>query len=116
MSVLGTYAGNLQQPINVNLASTTPTDVIVAEEDSNVVASFAFANPTAGSVDCTLEWYSAKTATYYVIWVGTVPAKTTNVQSDIPISLRDGDKIRATGASGVRITLFNMFKFALNRP
>lgn len=116
MSILGTYAGNLQQPINVNLGSTTPTDIIVAEEDSNVVSSFAFANTTAGAVTCTLEWYSAKTAQYYVIWIGSVAAVTTNVQSDVPISLRDGDKIRATGASGVRITLFNMFKFALNRP
>lgn len=115
MSVIGTYVGNLTPPVALNLAGATLTDVLVATDDSLTVASFAFANDTAGAVVCYLEWVNAKTGITSIIWEGSVPTKDTRIISDIPIRLRDGDKIQAIGAANVRITLFCMLNFALTR-
>lgn len=115
MSVLGTYVGNLQPPVTLNLSGTSLTDVLTATDDSLTVASFAFANDTAGAVVCYLEWYSAKNSTSYIIWQGSVATKETKIVSDIPIRLRNGDKIQAIGATSIRVTLFNLLNFALTR-
>lgn len=109
MSVQGNYAGNLLQPVTVNLAGTSLTDVGTATGNMpTVVSSFAFANPTAGTVDCSLYWYEAATATDYLLWMKAITTETTEIVADMPIRLRAGDKIKAVGAADVRVTLFSM--------
>ncbi|RVQ21827.1 hypothetical protein CN067_11895 [Sinorhizobium meliloti] len=115
MSIQGNYAGNLLQPVTINLAGTTLTDVgTVTGNMPTVVSSFVFANPTAGAVDCSLYWYEAATATDYLLWMKSVATETTEVISDMPIRLRTGDKIKAIGAASVRVTLISMEMYPLS--
>ena len=115
MSVLGTYVGTVDQPVTVALAGTSKTDIVTATDDSLTAASVSFANDTAGTVNCYVYWFQARTSIESLIWVGPVPTKTTMGPTDIPIRLRDGDKIRAIGAASVSVTVINMLNFALGR-
>ena len=115
MSVLGTYVGNLTQPVSVALAGTSKTDVVVATDDSLTTASMSFANDSAGSVNCYIYWYEARTTTDWLIWVGPVPSKQTVTVSDQPIRLREGDKVKVIGAASVTAVAINMLNFALSR-
>ncbi|RVH87741.1 hypothetical protein CN204_04210 [Sinorhizobium meliloti] len=115
MSVQGNYAGNLLQPVALNLSDTALTDVGTATGNMpTIVSSFAFANPTGGAVDCSLYWYEAATTTDYLIWMKSVATKTTELISDMPIRLRAGDKIKAIGALNVRVTLISMEMYPLS--
>lgn len=115
MSVFGTFVGNVDQPVSVALSGTTLTDIVTATDDSLTSASVSFANDSAGAVTCYIYWYQASTTTDFMIWVGSVPTKTTTTVSDIPIRLRDGDKIKVIGAASVKATAINMLNFALGR-
>ncbi|MGR9130772.1 hypothetical protein [Rhizobium leguminosarum] len=115
MSVLGTFVGNVDQPVSVALSGTSLTDVVTATDDSLTSASVAFANDSAGAVTCYIYWYQASTTTDFMIWVGSVPTKTTTIVSDLPIRLRDGDKVKVIGAASVKATVINMLNFALGR-
>jgi hypothetical protein len=113
MAVLGTYVGNVSLPVSLNLAGTSTTDLVVATDDSLTTASVSFANDTAGTVTCYVYWFQASTSTDFMVWVGSVTTKTTTTISDIPIRLREGDKIKVVGALNVRATAVNMMNFAL---
>lgn len=115
MSVLGTYVGNLAQPVSVNLAGAASTDIMTATDDSLTAASYAFANDTGGAVTCYIYWYSAISTTTYTMWTGSVPANSTTIISDLPIRLREGDKIQAKGALNVRVNIVSMLNFAMSR-
>jgi hypothetical protein len=115
MSVLGTFVGNVDQPVSVALSGTSLTDVVTATDDSLTSASIAFANDSAGAVTCYVYWYQARTTTDFMVWVGSVPTKTTTIVSDLPVRLRDGDKIKVIGAANVKATVINMLNFALSR-
>jgi hypothetical protein len=115
MAVLGTYVGNVAIPVSLNLSGTSITDLFTASDESTTAASISFANDTAGSVNCYVYWYQASTATDFMIWVGAVATKTTVTVSDIPIRMRDGDKIKVIGAANVRATAINMANYALSR-
>lgn len=117
MSVHGNYAGNVEQPVSQALTGTSLTDIgDAAGKMVKALASFAFANPTGGAVDCSLYWYEAATATDRLIWFKTVATKDTAIVSDLPIRLKEGDKIKAIGANTVRVTLFYLDLIPLNRP
>jgi hypothetical protein len=115
MSILGTYVGNVAEAVNVALAGGTKTDIVTATDDSLTAASVSFANDSAGAVNCYVYWYQARTNTEFLIWVGSVPTKTTLGPTDIPIRMRDGDKIRAIGAASISVTVISMLNFALSR-
>lgn len=115
MSVLGTYVGNVAEAVSVALSGTGKTDIVTATDDSLTAASVSFANDTAGTVNCYVYWYQARTSTEFLIWVGQVLTKTTDGPTDIPIRLRDGDKIRAIGAASVSVTVISMLNFAMSR-
>jgi hypothetical protein len=115
MSLLGTYVGNVAEAANVALTNTTKTDIVTATDDSLTAASVSFANNSAGTVNCFVYWYQARTTTEFLIWVGAVPTKTTLGPTDVPIRLRDGDKIRAIGDANVSVTVISMLNFALSR-
>lgn len=117
MSVHGNYAGNPEQPVHKVLTGTSLTDIgDPAAKMVKVMASAAIANPTAGAVDCSLYWYEAATATDHLVWFKTVATKTTEIISDLPIRLKEGDKIKAIGANTVCVSLFYLDLIALNRP
>lgn len=117
MSIQGNYAGNVIQPVNVNLAGTSLTDIgSAASKTPTIISSFAIANTTGVGVDCSIYWFEASTATDFLVWFKTVAAKDTAVISDVPIRLREGDKIKAIGAANVRVTLFPLELIPLNRP
>lgn len=115
MSVLGTFVGNVALPSTLNLAGTSITDLVTATDDSITAASISFANATVGAVECSFYWYQARTATDFMIWIQSVPAKSTVTISDIPIRLAEGDKIKVVGAAGVRATAINMLNYAMSR-
>lgn len=115
MAVLGTYVGNVALPVSLNLAGTSLTDLVTATDDSLTCASVSFANASGGSVDCYVYWYQASTATDFLVWIGVVATKTTVTISDIPIRMRNGDKIKVIGAANVRATAINMANYALSR-
>lgn len=114
MSVLGTYVGNVAQPVSLALSGSSLTDLVTATDDSLTTSSISFANDSAGSVTCYVYWYQASTATDFIIWVGAVATKTTVTVSDIPIRLRNGDKVKVIGAASVKATAINMLNFALS--
>lgn len=117
MSVQGNYAGNLEQPVNQALTGTSLTDIgDAAGKMAKALASVAIANPTGAGVDCSIYWYEAATTTDHLVWFKTVATKTTEILSDLPIRLKEGDKIKAIGDNNVRVTLFYMDMFPLNRP
>lgn len=106
MSVQGNYSGNLQKLVTLNLGGTSLTDIGTAiPKQPLALASFIFANPTGGAVDCSLYWHQAVTATDYLIWMKTVASKDTQIISDMPVRLFEGDKIKAIGAANVRVSL-----------
>lgn len=115
MSVLGTFVGNVSQPVSLNLAGTSLTDLVTAADDSITAASISFANDSGGSVNCYVYWYQSRTATDFMVWVGPVASKTTVTVSDIPIRLAEGDKIKVIGAASIRATAINMLNYALSR-
>lgn len=117
MSVHGNYAGNLEQPVAQTLTDTSLTDIgDAAGKMAKVLASVAIANPTGSGVDCSIYWYEAATTTDHLIWFKTVATKTTDILSDLPVRLKEGDKIKAIGANTVRVTVFYMDMIPLNRP
>jgi hypothetical protein len=111
MAVLGTYAGNVDYPANVALSGTSKTDIVTAADDYATTASVSFANDTAGAIVCKLYWFKASNATDYLIWTSSVPANDTETVSDVPIRLRQGDKIKAIGNTGVSVTVINLLNF-----
>lgn len=101
-----TLIGNLGQPIISVLAGATATDILTAKGDATTIAGFSFSNPTGGAVSCYLYWTVG--GVDRLIWCGSVASKETgpDAQKVYPIKLRDGEKIRALGASSVVVALY----------
>ena len=116
MSVQGNYAGNLQVPVSQALTDTSTTKIgDTATDDSLTLASVAFCNDNGGSVTCQLHWYDSVNTTEYLVWQGAVSDNETKIVDNLPLRLVEGDEIRATGNSGVTVTVIYMLNFALSR-
>lgn len=115
MSVQATYIGNVQDLVLFTFSNTTKQDITTADNDSLTLASFAFCNSSGGAVVCQLYWFEARSSTSWLIWHGSVAAATTVIISDLPVRLRDTDKIQAVANTGVNLSLAFMFNVALGR-
>jgi len=106
MSVNANYGGNIARPVHLVFAGATTTLVGSAMQDNSMtLSSWAFCNPTGGTVNCSLYWYEAATTTEHLIWQRPVPTSDTLVESNLPLRLWPGDEIRAKGAATVTVTL-----------
>lgn len=115
MSVTGNYTGNVQVPISQTLANTTKIIVGAAmADDTLTLASFSFCNDNAASVVMQLYWYDFANTTEHLIWQKSVATDTTEIVSDLPLRLREGDEIRVVGNSSVYVTLIYIMNFALS--
>jgi hypothetical protein len=112
MSVTGNYQGNVYPPIAQTLTGTTTTLIDAAMPNSSfTLASFAICNATGGAVTCELYWYNFATTTEHLVWQKSVAANSTEIVSDRPLRLLEGDEIRAKGANNVRVTLIFIQNF-----
>lgn len=115
MSVAGNYAGNVEIPVCQAIANTTKIKVgDTMTDDTLTLASFAFCNDHHSAVVCKLYWYRASTTTESLVWQKSVASDTTEIVSDLPLRLRDGDEIRVVADSGMYVTLIYMLNFALS--
>lgn len=105
MSVNANYGGNVVKPVHLVLAGATTTLVSAMTDNSMTLSSWAFCNPTGGSVTCSLYWWEAAASTEHLIWMKPVPTVDTAVESNLPLRLQPGDEIRAKGANTVTVTL-----------
>lgn len=107
MSVNGNYEGNVELPEHTVLSSTSTTTLgTVAANMTRTLASFSFANTSAGSITCRLIRNDGTTD--YTVWVGAVAANDAKVVDNLPLRLRSGDSIKAVGNTGVTVTLVYM--------
>lgn len=114
MSIAGNYAGNVEIPVCQTIANTTKIKVgDTMTDDTLTLASFAFCNDNASAVVCQLYWYRASTTTEALVWQKSVATDTTEIVSDLPLRLREGDEIRVVANSSVYVTLIFMLNFAL---
>lgn len=106
MSVNANYGGNIVRPVHLVLASGSTTLVGSAMTDNSMtLSSWAFCNPTGGSVNCDIYWYEFATTTEHLIWRKAVGTNDTVVESNLPLRLWPGDEIRAKGANTITVTL-----------
>jgi len=104
MSVNANYTGNVQKPVHKVLVGATAELVgAAAANDNFTVSSWSFVNPTAGVVNCALYWNDGTTE--FLVWRKAVAANSTEVESNLPIRLRNGHSIKASGAATVTVTL-----------
>jgi hypothetical protein len=112
MSVTGNYTGNVYPPIAQTLVGSTTTLIDAAMPNSSfTLASFAICNATGGAVVTDLYWYNFATTTEHMIWQKSVAANSTEIVSDFPLRLLQGDEIRVKGAANVRVTLIFIQNF-----
>ena len=113
MSVTIPLPGVIQPPETTLLSTTSQTDVFTASDKTKVVvASISVANTDSSGVDVTLEWDDGSSE--HVFWMKGVTAKSTEIISDLPLSLTSKysatQKIKATAATGnvVSITVVSI--------
>ncbi len=103
MSITLPVPGVIQPPETTLLSTTSQTDIFTASDKTKVVvASISVANTGASGVDVTLEWNDGSSD--HVFWMKTVAAKTTEIISDLPLSLTSKysvtEKMKATASTG----------------
>ena len=103
MSVNIGVTGGLQKPASTRLTTSGQTDVYTAASDGETVVAITLANETASATIVLIERFDG--TTNFNTFRRSVPADDTVVLSDFPIRLRNGHKIRATAATGNRITV-----------
>ncbi|PHS03819.1 MAG: hypothetical protein COA78_17255 [Blastopirellula sp.] len=103
MSIQANYAGGLQRPGPVPLTTTDMTAIVVASNRSNTVAGYSLANGSGSTVQVACYYYDGTTE--FLVWIGEIPAYRTEIISDAPLQLFDGDEFRVQAAAGAAITV-----------
>lgn len=107
------YAGNLEKSVHLALSSTTATAIGPASENgTRTLAGWSFANTSAGAVVC--QVIHTQGGTDYVVWVKSVAANDTAVETDVPVRLLSGDSLKVIGDTGVTATLTYMAAYAVS--
>lgn len=94
--------GGLVESTPVSLTTTTITDVYEAKSIERVCAGFCILNNTSSAIDVEIYWYINSTDT--LIWKKSIPADDTVIETEIPLKMRDNQKIKAKGDTGITIT------------
>ncbi|WP_336057370.1 hypothetical protein [Nitratireductor sp. CH_MIT9313-5] len=117
MTVSTSLAGIVQPPSTTLLATTAKTDVFTASDKYvQKVVSVAVANEdTSSAILVTLHWHDGSSD--HVFWVKEIAAKSTEIVSDIPLSLSSRvatQKIKATAgiANKVSVTVISVADYA----
>ena len=103
MSVSGNYAGGVETIKPVLLTTTNITDIVLGVDRSTIIASWALANSDGSNVQ--VSCYFNDGTTDYLVYKTQVSAHSTDIVSEIPIRLREGQKFRAEAASSNKITV-----------
>lgn len=108
MSVSTSLAGVVQPPSTTLLTTTAKTDVFTASDKYvQKVVSLSIANEdTSSAILVTLHWNDGTSD--HCFWVKEVAAKSTEIVSDIPLSLSSRvstQKIKATAGTGNKISV-----------
>lgn len=104
MSVHGNYGGGLENPVPVAITlAATKTDIVTANDNAATLASFGVSNNGGGATVVQVYFYDGTTD--FLIWVKSVADDTTEIVSDLPIALRDGDKIKAEAVNADYVTI-----------
>lgn len=102
MSVSAWYAG-APTVEHVALANGSETDVFTAVDNFTTLSCMTIVNSTGSGVDVQIDWYDGSTDK--TVYFATVASKTTVDREYPKIPLRTGHKIKATGASGIKVAL-----------
>lgn len=95
--------GGLVESSPVSLTTTTITDVYEAKSIERVCAGFCVVNDTASAVILSVHRYNGTTDELF--WKKSIPANDTIIETEIPIKMRDGFKIKATAATASALTI-----------
>lgn len=104
MSATFFYAAGQDRAKPVRLTTTGQTAVYTATDKDTTVATFGFANETAGAV--VVNAYYRDGSTSFLIWRGSIAASGATVVADLPVRLRAGDSFEVTAASANAITVY----------
>lgn len=115
MSVNSNIQGGLNQPIALRLTGTSNTDLFEATDDNTSIISMSIANETGSAATISVFWYSAASTTSYLVFRSSIAANGTTIVTDIPIRLRNGDKITATADTGNALTVSLISLFGFNQ-
>lgn len=103
MSATVLFPGSPDAPCAVALSSTSATDIYTATDSFVSLAATTIVNTTAGAITVTMNWNDGSTD--YAFWHGSVAANTTVTAKYPAIKLRSGQKIKATGNTGITVFL-----------
>jgi hypothetical protein len=103
VSVSGNYIGGVARPKPVRLTTTNQTDIVTANDSTEILAAFSLANETTTARLVTCHYYDG--TTNFLVYSGEVPVSGTLTVSDIPLRLYSGDKFKATAAAANAITV-----------
>lgn len=103
MSVSGFYYGGLQVPFPVLLSNTSTTELLTATDNSTTVSSVSIGNDSGSAVQVKLYYYDG--ATDFLVFIRSIPANDTVVLSNMPLALRNGNKLKAQASTGNVITI-----------
>jgi hypothetical protein len=103
MSASALYPGGLVEPSYVVLTGAGQTDVFTATGNFTVLSGATIVNASGGSVDVILEYYNGTTDIKF--YKGTIADKVTVTVEYPQFPMRSGNKIKATGASGITVFL-----------
>lgn len=103
MSATVVLPGGLVEPTYVVLTDTSQTDVFTATDNYTTLAGATIINPNGGNQAVTLEYYNGTTDIKF--YKGSVGANSTASIEYPQFPMRSGNKIKATGVSGITVFL-----------
>lgn len=104
MTVNANYSGNVEKSVHAVLSATTATAVgSAALDNSKTLSGWSFANTSAGAIVC--KMIHTQGGTDYTVWVKSVAADDTAVESNVPVRLLTGDSVKVVGDTGITVTL-----------
>lgn len=100
--ITANIAGGLQGVTSTVLSGTSIADVFTASSDKVTCAGFCIVNNTSSAIDVEIYRYIDPTDTLF--WKKSIPADDTVIETDIPLKLRNAQKIKAKGDTGITVT------------
>ena len=107
MSVSGNYQGGLVSPKPIKLTTNAKTDVVVAINNNETIASYTITNEHSSSHSSSIvvKCYFHDGATDHLVFIGDVASGKTVFVSDAPLRLLSGHKFKAEAATADKITI-----------
>lgn len=103
MSATVFYPGGPVEPSYVVLSNTSQTDVFTATDDFTILNGVTIANNNGTNTEVQIYYYDG--SSNILFWIGNVTDGETETTEYPQFPMRSGNKIKATGASGITVFL-----------